>query len=80
MKKITLTDIVKVFGANVRLVRKSQKITQAQLANRVGCHTNAISNIEKGKADPSLTNAIKISLALQIPIAKLIDPDFSKRF
>jgi len=46
--------------------RKDRKLTQGQLAERVGVTTNAISQFEKGSADPSLDTLDRLLVALEI--------------
>ena len=40
-------------AARVREVRKKEGLTQAEFAQRIGCHKNQVSNVESGKYIPS---------------------------
>ncbi|MDA9107500.1 MAG: helix-turn-helix transcriptional regulator [Flavobacteriales bacterium] len=45
----------------VKELRKSQKLTQEELANLIGISRQAINAIEKEKFDPSLPTAFKMA-------------------
>jgi transcriptional regulator with XRE-family HTH domain len=59
-----MTDIRKVFGANVRTYRKALGISQAKLAELAGTATNYLAMIELGKKFPSATMIERIAAAL----------------
>ncbi|AOM81706.1 hypothetical protein BBEV_0312 [Salisediminibacterium beveridgei] len=60
------------FGQNVRLYRKSKDLRLEQLASMTGLHLSALSQIENGKRDPTLSIVLKISESLDIPISNLV--------
>lgn len=43
-------DLRKPLGNKIREFRKKQKLTQEQLAEKIGIETNTLSNIETGKS------------------------------
>lgn len=53
-------DINKILGENIRTIRKSNNLTQEQLADKLNINTNYLSQIENGKSGISLDTAIKI--------------------
>ncbi len=53
-------DINKILGENIRTIRKSNNLTQEQLADKLNINTNYLSQIENGKSSISLDTAIKI--------------------
>ncbi len=55
----------------VREFRKKQKLTQDELAELIGISRQAINAIEKGKFDPSLPTAFKLSELFKTSIEKL---------
>lgn len=63
--------IIKEFGDNLRRCRLEKGLSQADLAAEIDMSTNAISEIERGITDTSLTTIVKIARALQIPPAEL---------
>ena len=60
-------------GFKLRHVRESQKMTQKQLSELSGLSTAFISQIERGKTDPSWSSLKKFSAALNIKIKDLFD-------
>ena len=61
-------DIAVRFGQVVRKLRKEQKISQEELAERCGLHRTYISDIELGKRNVSLENIERIAAALDRPL------------
>jgi transcriptional regulator with XRE-family HTH domain len=59
-------------GVAVREARKRAQLTQEELAERVGKSTEAISNIERGRALPALTTLLELAHALNEPLQYLI--------
>jgi len=55
----------------IRIERARQKMTQKQLAKKVGVSRQSIHAIESGKTEPSLRSAMNISEVLDIKITKL---------
>ena len=58
-------------GAKIQRVRKSNRMTQEDLASRIGVQTATISNIEGGKTDTSVYTVYKIAQALRVHIRDL---------
>lgn len=58
---------------NVQPHRKSKRITQAQLAERVGVSRQSIVAIESGKYVPSTLLALKIARELSSDVAELFE-------
>lgn len=61
-----MRDIKKLLGLKIRKIRKSRKLTQEQLAERVGIGTANISYIETGKFSPSVDTLAKLSEVLGV--------------
>lgn len=57
--------ILKKFGESVRAQRMSLSVTQMKLAELAGCSLQAIGNIERGQANPSLLMVHRIAKALK---------------
>lgn len=53
-------------------IRKTKKITQAQLAERAGVDRHHISDIENGKMSPTVKTLEKIARALGVQTIELI--------
>ena len=63
--------INKQLGAKIKRLRKAQKLSQEQLADKVGVQMATISNIERGTTDTSVYLIFKISRALRLHIKEL---------
>lgn len=58
-------------GAKIQRVRKARKMTQEDLASKIGVQTATISNIEVGKTDTSVYTIFKIAQALRTHVRDL---------
>lgn len=69
------------FGKRLATLRKERKLTQAALADKVGCHITMIRRYESNEVQPTLDIIRKLSLALSVSADTLIfnakerDPD-----
>lgn len=59
-------------GLNIRMRRHVMKMTQAQLAEKVGCNVSTISALERGRREISVERLFAISRALEYPIRELL--------
>ena len=66
-----MTDIKKIFGKNIRLIRESRNMTQEKLSDICGLHRTYIGSVERGERNISLENIQKITDALQVKIIDL---------
>lgn len=64
-------DVRKILGANVRKLRLSAKLSQEELAARIGMAQHYVSQLETGKRNPTVLTLALISQALGVPISKL---------
>jgi transcriptional regulator with XRE-family HTH domain len=62
-------------GLRLKAIRKATKLTQDELAARIGRSVDAVSNIERGKSLPSFSTIDQLSRALDIPLKNLFDFD-----
>ena len=60
-------------GRNVRKLRLSLRMTQAELAERAESRRALISDIERGEANPTLDSLLRIAVALRVEPAELLD-------
>lgn len=58
-------------GAHIRKLRKARGMTLAQVAEKVGCSTALLSQIETGRVIPSLKTLSAISRALHAPLHEI---------
>ena len=61
----------KMFRENIRKYRKAKGYTQVKLAMLADLSQDYMSEIERGKASPSLKKIIRISTALEVEPYKL---------
>jgi transcriptional regulator with XRE-family HTH domain len=65
------SDIRYRFGFAVRTRREELKLTQEELAERVGIHRTYLSDIERGTRNPSLINIDRIAASLTLSLPDL---------
>lgn len=66
-----MAQLKKQFGKRLQSLRVAAKITQEQLADKVGVTIESISNIERGIHGPSFDTLEKIADALQVSVKHL---------
>lgn len=67
----------KVIGMKIKERRQLQGITQEFIANQLDVNPSHISNIECGRANPSLTALIKIANILQCSVDYFISGEYT---
>lgn len=65
------TDIMIRFGQAVRKIRRDQRISQEELAERCGLHRTYISDVELGKRNISLENIERVATSLNKSLVEL---------
>jgi transcriptional regulator with XRE-family HTH domain len=68
-------DITKKFGEKIRQIRKQQKMSQNELAEKSALHRTYIGAVERGERNITLINAQKIALALSVKLFELLKDD-----
>jgi transcriptional regulator with XRE-family HTH domain len=66
-----MTDCRKLLAQNIKKYRKTLGISQMELADKVGCSTTFIGNIEINRRFPSAININRIAKALDVKVADL---------
>ena len=66
-----MSSLKALFGKRVKLFRKRRKMTQLQLAVKVGLTHEQISNIERGLHGPHFEAIEKLAQELQVPVWQL---------
>lgn len=59
-------------GDGIRRERLRRSLTLAQLAERVGLTVSALSQIERGVSDPSISSLRRIAAAFEMPMFRLL--------
>ena len=72
---IIMSDIGATLGDRIRHLRTERKLSQLDLANRVGVRQSAISAFETGEKSPRLDTLQRIASALGVSTAVLIVPE-----
>jgi len=60
-------------GARIKALRKQQGWSQEQLAERVGISTQYVSNIERGKENPTLDLLLRLAEVLRVAPVDIFD-------
>lgn len=60
-----------IFGNKVAELRKGQKMSQEELADKCGLHRTYLGAIERGEKSPTLNTVYKIAKGLNININQL---------
>ena len=61
---------LKIFGLRVRELRKKNKLTQSELAEKIGLSTNFIGMVERGERNTSVDKIFKLSRAFNLCLAE----------
>jgi XRE family transcriptional regulator, regulator of sulfur utilization len=69
--------IAKKLGERIRVLRVEKGLSQEQLGERSGLHTNYIGQVERGEKNVTIESLLKIARSLEIPLEQLfhsVDP------
>ena len=61
---------LRIFGLRVRELRKKSKLTQSELAEKIGLSTNFIGMVERGERNTSVDKIFKLSRAFNLSLAE----------
>ena len=62
-----------MLGAKLRAIRKQNAYTLAEVGNRTGLSVSFLSDIERGRTQPSLDTLEKLANCYQVPLSELLD-------
>lgn len=65
-------DYAAIFGRNLRRIRKDRGLSQEELGFRAEMKRSYVSDIERGKRNPSLQAMGRLADALDIDLAELL--------
>jgi len=71
-------DMRALVGRNVRRVRERVKMTQEQFAEKSGFSQQYISDLERGRRNPTIVTLYELAQALGVSHVELVKPDQSK--
>lgn len=66
-------DVRQRLAGNLRRLRTTRDLSQEAFADEVGIHRTYISDLERGKRNPTITVVDKIAAALDVPLSELLD-------
>lgn len=66
-----MQTIEELFGAAVRRRREKQGLSQEDFADKAGIHRTYVSSIELGKVQVGIGVALKLAVALEVPLSKI---------
>ncbi len=67
-------DMRKLVGRNVRAVRQARGMTQEQLAEASGFSQQYISDLERGRRNPTIVSLYELAQALKSTPVELLQP------
>lgn len=67
-------DMRALVGRNFSRLRKRQGLTQEQLAERSGFSQQYLSDLERGKRNPTIVSLYELAQALGVPYLDLLRP------
>lgn len=68
-------DMRRLVGRNLRRVRLDKGLTQEKLAERSGYAQQYISNVERGRENPTVITVYELASALGVSHMALMEPD-----
>lgn len=68
---------MKFFADNLRFLRRRDKLSQEQLAEKLHLNRGNIASYEKGTAEPRLENVLKIVKLFDIELSDLVEKDLA---
>jgi len=68
-------DMRKLVGRNAARLRKAAGLTQEQLAERSGFRQQYISDLERGRCNPTVVTLYELAGALGVSHVELVRPD-----
>jgi transcriptional regulator with XRE-family HTH domain len=69
-----ITDYRLTFGANLRDLRERSGVSQEELALRIDMSRRYLSGIERGEANPTLDQIVRLADGLNVSPAELLPP------
>ena len=67
-----------MIGSNLKFLRKRKKVSQEEIATKLGLTRSTYSGYENGVAEPNLENLVKFAEFFSISLDKLVKQDLSK--
>lgn len=68
-----IIEAKKLIGLRIKNLRRSEGLSQEELAERMGISSKYLSSIERGKENPTLDTVIKLANALKIELSEIFN-------
>lgn len=68
-------DMRRLVGRNVRRYRQQKGLTQEQFAERSGFSQQYLSDLERGRRNPTVVTLFELATALGVSHVALLEPD-----
>ena len=68
-------DMRKLVGRNAERIRRERGLTQERLAERSGLSQQYISDLERGRRNPTIVTIFELATALEVSHVDLVRPD-----
>lgn len=79
MVKKGISSFNRDISLNLKKIREEKNLTQEYLAECIGKdYTSGYATLEQGKKKLTFEDAVKISECLNIPLVKIMDPNYEK--
>ena len=75
-----MKNINEIIGNNIKELRKINKLTQFDLAEKLNYSNKTISRWESGDIIPDVQTLNKLSEVFEVPLSKMFEPDISTRY
>ena len=70
---MAVVDIRVRLGQNIRRLREAKGWSQEDYADRAGIHRTYVSEIERGKRNPTISVVARLAAPLDVAAGKLLD-------
>jgi transcriptional regulator with XRE-family HTH domain len=70
-----VVDIRRLVGRNVRRIRLAKGLTQERFADRSGFAQQYLSDLERGRRNPTVVTLFELAAALGVDHVELVAPD-----
>lgn len=71
---VSAMDMRKLVGDNVSRIRKEKGLTQEQLSELSGLSQQYISDLERGKRNPTIVTIYELAMAMKVEHLALMSP------
>ena len=68
-----MSELAKTIGQRIKYYRCQLGLSQEKVAEKAGCHTSYIGQLERGEKNATIKSIEKIAAAIDIPLSKIFD-------